>query len=67
MIEHTKKLVEERFTTSGGYDHNAEVNFVLLSDVKIQLVLHFLRLDLQLDIYANKKFVSNRLHQGFPG
>lgn len=25
MIEHTKKLVEERFTTIAGYDHNAEV------------------------------------------
>ncbi|XP_068647384.1 DNA polymerase delta catalytic subunit-like isoform X2 [Aristolochia californica] len=25
MIEHTKKLVEEKFTTVGGYDHNAEV------------------------------------------
>lgn len=24
MIEHTKKLVEEKFTTLGGYDHNAE-------------------------------------------
>lgn len=26
MIEHTKKLVEEKFTTLGGYEHNAEVN-----------------------------------------
>lgn len=26
MIEHTKKLVEEKFTTMGGYEHNAEVN-----------------------------------------
>ena len=25
MIEHTKKLVEEKFTTLGGYEHNAEV------------------------------------------
>ncbi|KAH7681089.1 DNA-directed DNA polymerase protein [Dioscorea alata] len=24
MIEHTKKLVEEKFTTMGGYDYNAE-------------------------------------------
>ncbi|KAL5993065.1 DNA polymerase delta catalytic subunit [Asimina triloba] len=24
MIEHTKKLVEDKFTTVGGYDHNAE-------------------------------------------
>lgn len=26
MIEHTKKLVEEKFSTLGGYEHNAEVN-----------------------------------------
>ncbi|KAK9292029.1 hypothetical protein L1049_019983 [Liquidambar formosana] len=25
MIEHTKNLVEEKFTTLGGYEHNAEV------------------------------------------
>ena len=27
MIEHTKKLVEEKFTTTSGYDHSAEVSF----------------------------------------
>ena len=26
MIEHTKKLVEDKFTVLGGYEHNAEVN-----------------------------------------
>lgn len=25
MIKHTKKLVEDKFTTLGGYEHNAEV------------------------------------------
>lgn len=25
MIEHTKKLVEDKFTVVGGYEHNAEV------------------------------------------
>lgn len=25
MIEHTKNLVKEKFTTLGGYEHNAEV------------------------------------------
>lgn len=25
MIEHTKKLVEDKFTMLGGYEHNAEV------------------------------------------
>lgn len=25
MIEHTKKIVEEKFTTMAGYEHNAEV------------------------------------------
>jgi len=25
MIEHTKKLVEDKFTTLNGYEHNAEV------------------------------------------
>lgn len=25
MIEHTKKLVEDKFTILGGYEHNAEV------------------------------------------
>jgi DNA polymerase delta subunit 1 len=25
MIEHTKKLVEDKFTTVGGYEHTAEV------------------------------------------
>lgn len=29
MIEHTKKLVEEKFTTMGGYEHNAEVQLYL--------------------------------------
>jgi len=27
MIEHTKKLVEDKFTTLNGYEHNAEVIF----------------------------------------
>ena len=26
MIEHTKKLVEDKFTVLGGYEHNAEVS-----------------------------------------
>lgn len=30
MIEHTKKLVEDKFTTLGGYEHNAEVKYWLL-------------------------------------
>lgn len=30
MIEHTKKLVEDKFTVVGGYEHNAEVNHTLL-------------------------------------
>lgn len=25
MIEHTKKLVEDKFTMIGGYEHNVEV------------------------------------------
>lgn len=28
MIEHTKKLVEEKFTVLGGYEHNAEVSYL---------------------------------------
>lgn len=28
MIEHTKKLVEDKFTTLGGYEHNAEVSYL---------------------------------------
>lgn len=28
MIEHTKKLVEEKFTTINGYEHNAEVSVI---------------------------------------
>lgn len=65
IIEHTKKLVEERFTTTGGYDHNAEVDFlffVVVSDSEIQLVLYLLRSPLQLDFYAKKRLVSNRLY-----
>lgn len=27
MIEQTKKLVEDKFTTLGGYEYNAEVYF----------------------------------------
>jgi len=30
MIEHTKKLVEEKFTIGGGYEHTAEVKLLLL-------------------------------------
>lgn len=29
MIEHTKKLVEDKFTTLNGYEHNAEVYLIL--------------------------------------
>ena len=28
MIEHTKKLVEDKFTTLNGYEHNAEVLYL---------------------------------------
>lgn len=28
MIEHTKKLVEDKFTVLGGYEHNAEVHYL---------------------------------------
>jgi DNA polymerase delta subunit 1 len=30
MIEHTKKLVEDKFTTLNGYEHNAEVKYQVL-------------------------------------
>jgi len=33
MIEHTKKLVEEKFTVLGGYEHNAEVIICLLENL----------------------------------
>ncbi|KAL5714576.1 DNA-directed DNA polymerase [Ranunculus cassubicifolius] len=36
MIEHTKKLVEERFTTLGGYEHNAEVIYGDTDSVMVQ-------------------------------
>ncbi|XXG87122.1 hypothetical protein AAC387_Pa11g1887 [Persea americana] len=36
MIEHTKKLVEEKFTTLGGYDHNAEVIYGDTDSVMVQ-------------------------------
>ncbi|XP_042438291.1 DNA polymerase delta catalytic subunit [Zingiber officinale] len=36
MIEHTKKMVEEKFTTSGGYDHNAEVIYGDTDSVMVQ-------------------------------
>lgn len=36
MIEHTKKLVEERFTTTAGYDHNAEVVYGDTDSVMVQ-------------------------------
>ncbi|KAF5186364.1 Dna polymerase [Thalictrum thalictroides] len=36
MIEHTKKLVEERFTTLGGYEHNAEVVYGDTDSVMVQ-------------------------------
>lgn len=28
MIEHTKKLVEDKFTVLGGFEHNAEVHYL---------------------------------------
>lgn len=31
MIEQTKKLVEDKFTTLGGYEYNAEVHFHLIT------------------------------------
>lgn len=37
MIEHTKNLVKEKFTTLGGYEHNAEVchlTFLLIMGVQ---------------------------------
>ncbi|CAL9181445.1 unnamed protein product [Musa hybrid cultivar] len=36
MIEHTKKLVEEKFTISGGYDRNAEVVYGDTDSVMVQ-------------------------------
>ncbi|KAF8405671.1 hypothetical protein HHK36_007748 [Tetracentron sinense] len=36
MIEHTKKLVEDRFTTVGGYEHNAEVVYGDTDSVMVQ-------------------------------
>ncbi|WOK97364.1 DNA polymerase delta catalytic subunit [Canna indica] len=36
MIEHTKKLVEEKFTVSGGYDHNAEIVYGDTDSVMVQ-------------------------------
>ncbi|KMZ73586.1 DNA-directed DNA polymerase [Zostera marina] len=36
MIEHTKKLVTERFTTLGGYEHNAEVVYGDTDSVMVQ-------------------------------
>ncbi|KAJ4960448.1 hypothetical protein NE237_020358 [Protea cynaroides] len=36
MIEHTKKLVEEKFTTVGGYEHNAEVIYGDTDSVMVQ-------------------------------
>ncbi|CAL5323978.1 unnamed protein product [Camellia sinensis] len=36
MIEHTKKLVEEKFMTLGGYEHNAEVIYGDTDSVMVQ-------------------------------
>ncbi|GMH07696.1 hypothetical protein Nepgr_009536 [Nepenthes gracilis] len=36
MIEHTKKLVEEKFTVPGGYQHNAEVIYGDTDSVMVQ-------------------------------
>eukprot|EP01018_Ginkgo_biloba_P018764 Gb_15180 [translate_table: standard] len=36
MIEHTKRLVEERFTTLGGYQYNAEVVYGDTDSVMVQ-------------------------------
>ncbi|KAK1264132.1 DNA polymerase delta catalytic subunit [Acorus gramineus] len=36
MIEHTKKLVEEKFTTTGGYDYNAQVVYGDTDSVMVQ-------------------------------
>ncbi|KAL9158743.1 hypothetical protein ABFS82_08G088800 [Erythranthe guttata] len=36
MIEHTKKLVEDKFTVVGGYEHNAEVIYGDTDSVMVQ-------------------------------
>ncbi|KAL0449857.1 UNVERIFIED_CONTAM: DNA polymerase delta catalytic subunit [Sesamum latifolium] len=36
MIEHTKKLVEDKFTVLGGYEHNAEVIYGDTDSVMVQ-------------------------------
>ncbi|KAG6396243.1 hypothetical protein SASPL_142389 [Salvia splendens] len=36
LIEHTKKLVEEKFTVLGGYEHNAEVIYGDTDSVMVQ-------------------------------
>ncbi|KAJ1401242.1 Ribonuclease H-like superfamily [Sesbania bispinosa] len=36
MIEHTKKLVEDKFTTPNGYEHNAEVIYGDTDSVMVQ-------------------------------
>jgi hypothetical protein len=43
MIEHTKKLVEDKFTTLGGYEHNAEVKYQRLALELKQFVFCLLR------------------------
>ena len=40
MIEHTKKLVEDKFTMLGGYEHNAEVRHVELSFLMVYKMLN---------------------------
>lgn len=55
MIEHTKKLVEEKFRIVGGYEHNAEVHYLksVISDDRISRShLHFLHISILLQSFT---------------
>lgn len=42
MIDHTKKLVQERFTTANSYKYDAEVRHCIIHKLSISLVVHSL-------------------------
>jgi len=61
MIEHTKKLVEDKFTTLNGYANNAEVHICIFFPVLMPSMLGFWELIIEgKNVYL--VFFSNFIH-----
>ncbi|CAK7354808.1 unnamed protein product [Dovyalis caffra] len=71
MIEHTKKIVEDKFTILGGYEHNAEVIYGDTDSVMVQFgvptVETAMKLGREAAEYISKTFMKILIERDVPG